>query len=104
MTAKLTIVLDDEVIDALRKAKSITITLGSAGRARSPDPAATPRAGSLPARILAWAEKRRKPFRTGDIVKRFKVSGAHASMLLGKLAKGPYPVRRKSRGVYESAD
>ena len=60
-----------------------------------------PREGSLPARILDWGEKRGKAFSTADLVRRFKVSRAHASMLLTKLANGPYPIVRRQRGIYE---
>ena len=59
-----------------------------------------PRAGSLPARVIDWAGKRKKPFGTNDITKRFKLSRAHASMLLSRLANGPYPIEREKRGVY----
>jgi len=109
MTAKLTILFSEEVLDALRSSRSITITLG-AGGARA---AATargvrqarggsqqPREGSLPARVLDWAKKRGKPFGTADITKRFKLSRAHASMLLSRLASGPYHIRREKRGRY----
>ncbi len=99
MTAKLTIQFSDEVLDALRKVGSITIQLASKEGAVG----AAPREGSLPARILTWAEKRKRPFGTSDVAKRFKLSRAHASMTLSKLANGPYPVRRVRRGVYEYA-
>ncbi len=97
---KITIEFSDEILDALRKSRSITIQLMSKGSASGD---ARPRKGSLPARILAWAEKRKRPFGTADIEKRFKLSRAHASMTLSKLANGPYPVRRVRRGVYEHA-
>ncbi len=100
MTATLTIQFSDEILDALRKSRSITIQLMSKGSAASD---AGPREGSLPARVLAWAEKRKRPFGTSNVEKRFKLSLAHASMILSKLANGPYPVRRVRRGVYEYA-
>ena len=71
-----------------------TVPRGGKGRKEEP------RAGSLPARVIEWAKTRKKPFGTQDITKRFKLSRAHASMLLSRLANGPYPIRRKSRGVY----
>ena len=111
MTVQLVIELSDEVLKALVAAKNMTITVthgGRGGGASKPGSAympssdhVIPREGSLPARILDWAEKRPKPFSTSDLVKRFKVSRAHASMLLTKLANGPYPIIRRQRGVYQ---
>ncbi|MHC4136118.1 MAG: hypothetical protein ACYS0K_14150 [Planctomycetota bacterium] len=99
MTAKLTIVFSDEVLEALSRTKHIQIRMTSPGSRRAAR-AAGPRTGSLPARILAWAEKKKRPFNTTDVERRFKVSRAHASMLVGRLANGPYPIERKQRGVY----
>jgi hypothetical protein len=102
MAAKLTITFTEEILDALRKSKSITIRLDAArgsrpaGRGGSEEP----RAGSLPARVISWSQGRKKPFGTADVTKRFKLSRAHASMLLSRLANGPYPIQRVSRGVY----
>ncbi len=98
MTAKLTIQFSDDILDALRKAGSITIQLASKESAGG----AAPREGSLPARVLAWAEKRKRPFGCLEVEKRFKLSRAHASMILSRLANGP-PVSRVRRGVYEYA-
>jgi hypothetical protein len=107
MTAKLTIALSDEVLEALRLNKSLTINLetarGGGGKRRPGRPRSNsdePRAGSLPARVIDWASKRKKPFGTNDVTKRFKLSRAHASMLLSRLANGPYPIDREKRGVY----
>ncbi len=100
MTAKLTIQFSDDVLDALRKSSSITIQMMSKGGASG---ATQPREGSLPARVLAWAEKRKRPFGCLEVEKRFKLSRAHASMTLSKLANGPYAVSRVRRGVYEYA-
>jgi len=108
MTAKLTILFSEEVLDALRSSKSITISMGAGGRdgatARGVRTARggsqQPREGSLPARVLDWAKKRGRPFGTADITKRFKLSRAHASMLLSRLASGPYQIRREKRGRY----
>jgi len=111
MTVQLVIELSDEVLKALTSSKNMTITVthgGRAGGAAKPGSAfmpasdhVIPREGSLPARILEWAEKRDKPFSTADLVRRFKVSRAHASMLLTKLANGPYPIVRRQRGIYQ---
>jgi len=110
MTVQLVIELSEEVLKALVASKNLTITVAQSpnrGGTAKPDSAfmpssdhIIPREGSLPARILEWAEKRPKPFSTADLVKRFKVSRAHASMLLTKLANGPYPIVRKQRGIY----
>ncbi|MHC4934027.1 MAG: hypothetical protein ACYTGV_17775 [Planctomycetota bacterium] len=110
MAAKLTITFSDEILAALRTSRSITIRLetprggargagSQGGKGRKEEP----RAGSLPARVIDWAKTRKKSFGTQDITKRFKLSRAHASMLLSRLANGPYPIRRQSRGVYAYA-
>lgn len=99
MTAKLTIVLSDEILDALSRTKHIQIRMTSPA-SRKAVRAAGPRSGSLPARILAWAEKRKRPFRTADVERRFKLTRAHASMLVSSLARGPYSIARERRGVY----
>ncbi len=103
MTAKLTIAFDDEILRALRANKSISIRLESARSRpsrRLVGPDEEPRSGSLPARVIDWAKVRKSTFGTKDIVRRFKLSRAHASMLLSRLANGPYPVDRQRRGVY----
>jgi hypothetical protein len=100
MTAKLTIAFSAEVLSALQRNKAITISLAAGGGAASRGGPATPRAGSLPARVIEWAQKRAKPFRNTDIEKRFNLSRAHASMVTSKLAASGHPIRRKSRGVY----
>ncbi len=102
MTAKLTISLSDDFLKALKASKSITIRLDSAGArgslsaARSP-----PRAGSLPARTIEWARSRGRSFGTRDIERKLKVSRAHASMLLSRLANGRFPITRVRRGEYK---
>ena len=101
MTAKLTIALSPEVLEALRTSKSITIRLeGSTGRKSMSGGTEEPRAGSLPARVIDWAQKREKQFGTREVKSRFRLSRAHASMLLSRLANGPYPITRERRGVY----
>ncbi|MHC4958870.1 MAG: hypothetical protein ACYTGN_10895 [Planctomycetota bacterium] len=103
MTAKLTISFSDDILHALKASKSITIKLDSKGGRPAASGSEEPRAGSLPARTIDWAKGRSKPFGTQDVVKRFKLSRAHASMLLSRLANGPYPIDRQRRGVYEYA-
>ena len=103
MTVSLTITLSEELLDALIKTKSITIELGATGPGGGRLGNKQPREGSLPARVLVWAEKRAKSFRVEHIMKRFKLTRAHASMVLSKLANGPYAIHRPSRGVYAHA-
>ena len=114
MTAILTIALSNEVLDALKQNQTLTIRLETAGgsdtgsrsvgrprgRPAGKSGGSTPREGSLPARILEWASTRSKPFGTAEVTKKFKLSRAHSSMLLSRLAAGNYPIRRESRGIY----
>ncbi|MHC4548311.1 MAG: hypothetical protein ACYTEZ_05985 [Planctomycetota bacterium] len=101
MTAKLILSFSDEVLDALRSSKTITIRLESHQGKRAAAPGSEePRAGSLPARLIDWAKTRKKTFGTKDVSRRFRLSRAHASMLLSRLANGPYPIQRQRRGVY----
>ena len=90
--------ISDELLDALRSGCSVTLNVVTAPNSRRR--ARSPRAGSLPARILDWAAKRKRPFHTLDVERRFKVSRAHASMLLSRLASSPLPVKRVDRGEY----
>ena len=103
MTAKLTISFSEDVLAVLKASKSITIKLDSHSNGaarRSRFGMEEPRAGSLPARVIDWAQTRKKTFGTMDITRKFKLSRAHASMLLSRLANGPYPIQRAKRGVY----
>jgi hypothetical protein len=105
MTAKLTIAFSPDVLDALRASKSITINLAKGGggggaRRAAPGESLEPREGSLPARLIEWAKARKGTFGTKDVEKKFKLSRAHASMLLSRLANGPFPVQREKRGLY----
>jgi len=112
MAAEITLTLSDDVIETLLQERELMLVLETAGgapvrakaaprKSRRKVAARPPRAGSLPARILAWAEKRGdKPFRAADIMRRFKVGRAHAAMLLTRLANGPHPIERRQRGVY----
>ena len=72
MTAKLTISFSDEVLDALRASKSITVKFDSHNGARrgGRQGMEEPRAGSLPARVIDWAQTRKKSFGTLDITKK----------------------------------
>jgi len=108
MTAKLTITLSDEVLKALRDAKAITVALGTgpaasraapAGKSRAANGKAGPyREGSLPAKLLAWAGKR-KSFGVPDVMKALRINRSHASMLLTYVTRGGV-VRRVGRGEY----
>jgi len=103
MTAKLTISFSEDILEALKANKSITIKLDShpgGGRRLAPGEMEEPRPGSLPARVIDWSQGPGKTFGTQEIVKKFKLSRAHASMLLSRLANGPYPIERVRRGVY----
>jgi hypothetical protein len=71
------------------------------GRPRQARHRQGPGRGSLPARILQWAAARGKPFGNTDIEKQFKLTRGHASMVTSTLAKGPHPIERTGRGVYE---
>ena len=102
MTAQLTISLSDDIIAALKSSQSITIRLESAGTNGSRSAASSqPLAGSLPARTIDWARSRGRSFGAHDIERKLKVSRAHASMLLSRLANGPFPVTRVRRGEYK---
>jgi len=101
MTARLTIVLGDEVLKALRQAKTISLALDSGGRpARAANGKAGPyREGSLPAKLLGWAGGRKKPFTVPEVMKALKIKRGHASMLIAYVSKGG-AVRRVGRGQY----
>lgn len=110
MTAKLTIVLSDEVLKALKQSKSIAVGIDS-GRRFGPASRAAPadratsgksgpyREGSLPAKLLSWAGGRKKPFTVPEVMKAMKVKRGHASMLIAYVSKGG-AVRRVGRGEY----
>lgn len=102
MSAKITITLSDDVLKALRTKKSLTLKVDSqaGGRGASQGTSELPREGSLPARVIDWASARNKSFSTSDVSRRFRLSRAHSSMLLSRLANGPYPIERSKRGVY----
>ncbi len=123
MAAKLTITLSDEILKALKEEKSITVALDSAGRAapasRSeraaeskpvasraakarPTDAGPFRAGSLPAKLVAWAGGRKKPFGVPDVMRALKVKRSHASMVLTAVRR-KRAVKRVGRGEYAAA-
>ncbi len=106
MTAKLTILLAGDVLSALGSSKSVTIAVGPQGD-RGDRPIALrsggtgePTAGTLPARVLGWAKDHSKSFGTADVTRKFKLSRAHASMVLSRLASGPFAIQREKRGLY----
>jgi hypothetical protein len=115
MSVQLVIELSEDVLKALVASRNLTITVtqpapagsGSRGSEKQAGQAnggnVIPREGSLPARIIGWAEQHGREFSTVDLVKKFGVTRAHGSMLLAKLANGPYPVARRHRGVYQYA-
>ena len=113
MTAKLTIVLSDDVLKALKASKAITVALHSGGK--SPRPASSGRTGggakagpggfregSLPAKLMGWANGLKKPFGVPDLMKKFKIKRGHASMLVAYVVKAG-AVRRVGRGSYAAA-
>ncbi len=98
----LRIELPDQLLALLRKQGSVTLRLELPTRkGRRRRGGGQPRPGSHGAKVVAWAEKRGRPFKIKDVAKRFKLLPNHASMVLSKLVEGAAPIRRKSRGVYE---
>lgn len=108
MGTAITISFSDEVLRALRKGAPIKLALvspggaarmGRAGATRRSRKAATPREGSLPAKLQEFAKSQGKPFTTANVSEALKLSRAHASMLLVK-AVASRSLRREGRGVY----
>jgi len=113
--ATLTITLSDEVLKTLREARSLSVVLAASGaskagggRAGSSRPAARGnqaggngafRAGSLPDRLLKWADGRKGPFGVSDVMGALKVKRSHASMVLTS-ARKKRAVKRVGRGSY----
>lgn len=94
---KLTIEIDPETLRALQHAGTVSLRFVSAHRGRA---AATDgyRPGSLPDRFLkAWRPGRE--IVTSEVASRFKLSRAHASMLLSRLFTAG-DIKRPRRGVY----
>ena len=114
MTAKLTIMLSDDVLKALRASKAITVALQSGGRAPRGGASSGPRPsrsgggeggfreGSLPAKLMSWAGGLKKPFGVPELMKKFKIKRGHASMLVAYVVKAG-AVRRVGRGSYAAA-
>jgi hypothetical protein len=122
MPATLTIKLGDSLLRALRASKSITVALGpgasdgavrrtarrgrraraTRGRRGTARKAGAFRPGSLPARLVAWAGGRKRPFGVPDLVRKFRIRRGHASMLIAYVAKAG-AVRRVGRGAYRAA-
>jgi len=116
MTARLTIVLGPDVLKALRRSNSIRVAAGSdapAPRAASSRPARAAkngspkpgaggfRAGSLPAKLMAWAGGLKKPFGVPDLMKKLGIKRGHASMLVAYVTKGG-ALKRVGRGAYSA--
>lgn len=110
--ARLTISLDPAVIKALRKDHDITLVVSARGEPVGAKAGKRKRAaksggggsegyreGSLPARVLTWAQGRKRPFDTDAVVRKFKIKRAHASMVLSKLANAG-DLDRPARGRY----
>ena len=107
MTASITITLSDDVLDVLRREKSITIELDSSrGGGRAPASKGAPeggfRSGSLPGKLVDWAKGRKKPFGVRDVMKALKVKRAHASMVLTRVVNAG-GLKRMGRGEYAAA-
>jgi hypothetical protein len=113
MTASITITLSDEILETLRAERSITIELGSSGGSRraarggraAPAGGASAdgfRAGSLPGRLVQWAQGRKEPFGVRDVMKALKVKRAHASMVLTRVTAAG-SLKRVGRGAYAAA-
>jgi len=118
MTASITITMSEDLLKTLLQTKELTIELGTptsvaaggpkaSGRAtpisggfHSPDGFKIARPGSLPDKVIQWASKKKRHFTTQEVVKQFKLTRGHASMLLSKLVSEPYPVERAGRGIY----
>ncbi len=120
MTASITITMSEDLLKTLLHTKELTIELGTpasiaeggprthgratpiAGGFHSPDGYKIARPGSLPDKVIAWAGKRKgkKHFTTNEVVKQFRLTRGHASMLLSKLVSEPYPIERAGRGIY----
>jgi hypothetical protein len=109
MTAALTIQLSDDVLKALKSAKSITVELGAAGNGSAPRAGAKKdrgdqvgnglRPGSHGARLVAWASGRKRPFGVRDVMKALRIKRGHASMLLTAVMRRG-GVKRVGRGEY----
>jgi hypothetical protein len=107
MTASITITLSDEILEALRAERSITVELdssGGGGRAKAPAkaPSGSPASASLPGKLVRWAQGRKKPFGVRDVMKALKIKRPHASMVLTR-ATASGGLARLGRGKYAAA-
>jgi hypothetical protein len=111
MTASITITLSDEILETLRAERSITVELDSsrgtgrsarAGKAPRAAPEGGFRSGSLPGKLVQWAQGRKKPFGVRDVMKALKVKRAHASMVLTRVTAAG-GLQRVGRGEYAAA-
>lgn len=106
MPATLTLTISRDVRRAMRKG-AVKLALvseanGRAAPARGPRRRAGRREGTHPARILAWASGRAKPFGVADVMKALGLKRPHASMVLTRLVRSR-AVRREGRGVYRAS-
>jgi hypothetical protein len=107
MSLHLVIRIDERALRTAAPGQPMTLRID---RGRAPEPAHADshgtdeariyREGSLPRRLVDWAQSRRRAFGTDDVTEALAISRPHASMLLGKLVKDPGPIRRVARGVY----
>jgi len=114
MTASITITMSDEILRVLHSEKAITVALDSSGRAGrmtapgirlgggGPAPEGGYRKGSLPDRLIRWAEGRKKPFGVHEVMKTLKVKRAHASMVLTRVMSSGH-LKRVGRGAYAAS-
>jgi hypothetical protein len=90
---------------AIRRVQRGVFVFGEAAAAAAAQGAAAAtghREGTIPARVIAWAEKRRTTFATADIERQFDLKRAHASMVLSTLAREG-GIRRVRRGVFAAS-
>ncbi|MCK6462053.1 MAG: hypothetical protein L6Q95_19395 [Planctomycetes bacterium] len=108
MTASITITLSNDLLEVLRKERTLTIELDSSrGSGRAPAaakgaPEGGFRSGSLPGKLVDWAKGRKKPFGVRDVMKALKVKRAHASMVLTRVVNAG-GLKRMGRGEYAAA-
>jgi len=102
MTGHIKISMDPAFAEALLKQKRIVIRLvkpgtparGAARRTHDPSP------GTHMARLVDWARKHGKPFRTRLAAEAIGVTPRHASVLLVNAVQGRHGIVRLSHGVY----
>jgi len=106
MPATLTLTISQDVLRAMRRGEVklalVSSTNGLAAAPPSRRRRSGPGEGTHPARLLAWASGRTRPFGVADVMKALGLKRGHASMLLTGLVRAR-AVRREGRGVYRSA-